>query len=52
MGVLRRPQRITEDEILEALRLNDDDVPITELTRRSKQSWKTVRKALKVTRAT
>jgi DNA-directed RNA polymerase specialized sigma24 family protein len=46
LGVQRRPISMTGAEILEALRLNDEGVPITELTKRFNRSWKTIHKEL------
>jgi len=51
LGVKRRPISRTDAEIQEALRLNDEGVPITELTKRFNRSWKTIWKELKEARA-
>jgi IS30 family transposase len=50
LGVQRRPISMTDAEIHEALRLNDEGVPITELTKRFNRSWKTLWKELRTAR--
>lgn len=50
LGVRRRPVSMTDAEIQEARRLNDEGVPITELTKRFNRSWKTIWKELRLTR--
>lgn len=52
LGVEHRPISMTEAEIQEALRLNDEGVPITELTKQFNRSWKTIWKELRAVRAT
>jgi predicted DNA-binding protein (UPF0251 family) len=41
---------MTAEEIQEALRLNDEGMPITELTKRFNRSWKTIWKELRKAR--
>jgi hypothetical protein len=41
---------MTEVEIQEALRLNDEGVPIAELTTRFNRSWKTIWKEVRTVR--
>jgi IS30 family transposase len=50
LGVQRRPISMTAEEIQEALRLNDEGMPITELTKRFNRSWKTIWKELRKAR--
>ena len=50
LGIERRPISMTNVEIQEALRLNNEGVPITELTKRFNRSWKTIWKELQIAR--
>ena len=47
LGVQRRPISMTAAEIQEALRLNNNGVTITELTKQFNRSWKTIWKELR-----
>ncbi len=50
-GIERRPIGMTSADIEEALRLNDEGVPITQLAEQFNRSWKTVAKELRNARA-
>jgi IS30 family transposase len=50
LGVQRRPISMTKAEINEALQLNDEGVPIADLTKLFNRSWKTIAKELRAIR--
>ena len=50
LGVERRPISMTDAEIHEALRLNDEGMPITEFSMRFNRSGKTIWKGLRAAR--